>query len=146
MLNSFWAVKTCFLYIILSLKVNLILSFWLVMLLMLLMLLMHWCCWCCWLSDFLVAQNVENVEKAASRWRCSFELFKFCFVCSNWITVVFWGNSWVQLTIAQVYQCFPYNLQQCPAKVFFEKSYCLSVLQLYAFPSLIYIGSHAPEL
>ena len=40
--------------------------------------------------------------------------FEYCSVCSDWTTVVFWGNSLVKLIIANVSQCFPYNIQQFP--------------------------------
>ena len=49
--------------------------------------------------------------------------FEYCSVCSDWITIVLWGNSLVELIIAAVSQCFPYNLQRFPivnAKVFSE--------------------------
>ena len=42
----------------------------------------------------------------------SLKLFECCSVWSDWITVVFWGNSLVKLIIADISQCFPYNLQQ----------------------------------
>ena len=40
--------------------------------------------------------------------------FEYCSVCSDWTTVVFWGNSLVKLIIANVSQYFPYNIQQFP--------------------------------
>ena len=33
--------------------------------------------------------------------------FEYCSVCSDWTTVVFWGNYLVKLIIADVSQCFP---------------------------------------
>ena len=50
----------------------------------------------------------------------SLELFEYCSVymfwirTSDWITVVFWGNSLEKLISADVSQCFPHNLQQFP--------------------------------
>ena len=55
-----------------------------------------------------------QIWKAASKWCCSLELFEYCSICSDWITVVFWGNSLVKLIIADVSQCFPCNLNSFP--------------------------------
>ena len=50
----------------------------------------------------------------------SLELFEYCSVCSDWITIVFGGNSLVMIIIADVSQCFPYNLQHFPNVVHSE--------------------------
>ena len=46
----------------------------------------------------------------------SLELFEYCSMCSDWITVVFWGNSLDKLIRADVSQCFPHKLQQFPQR------------------------------